>query len=112
MLRTFRLVPRVRYASGYTGKHIVSQEHRPIIQDMPPEGGYPEIQYESQNKSRGPPGWAIWLGGIAIVSYGFYMLGQTNIERNSWKKEKRKSPSFFLSVLHSLIVSPLQATPA
>lgn len=77
-------------ASG-GGKHIVSSDLEPPVQDMPPEGGYPEITYKSQNKSRGPPGWAIWAGATAMVAFGFYRIGETNIERNAWKNEKREA---------------------
>jgi len=82
-----------RLLSGGGGKHIVPGDLEPPVQDMPPPGGYPPITYTSQNKPRGPPGWAIWLGAISFISFGFFRVGQTNKERNLNKKEKRESPS-------------------
>jgi len=76
-------------AGGPTGKHIVIDELLPPVQDMPPEGGYPEITTTTQNKARGPPGWAIWAGSIALIAFGFKRVGDTNIERNANKREKR-----------------------
>lgn len=50
-------------------------------QDMAPKGGYPEINYTRNLPKRGPPGWAIMLGGVAIMSAGFLVVAKANQRR-------------------------------
>ena len=63
-------------------------------QDMPPAGGYRKIdmsRYLSKaGIDRGPKGWQLWAGAAAIISYGYYQVGQYNIERNQQKMQERK----------------------
>lgn len=60
-------------------------------QEMPPPGGFGEIKIARGNPvRRGPPGWALFLGTGLIISYGYYQLGQSNIERRNLRKEKRE----------------------
>ena len=56
---------------------------------MPPPGGYPEVLFRKGSTSRGPEGWVIWAAAMGVVGVGFYRVGQCNLERNAWKKEKR-----------------------
>ena len=95
MLRGARVVatrarpPRRTLSGGAPTKHGVSQELRPIHQDMPPPGGYPEVLFEKASAGRGPEGWVIWLAAMSVVGVGFYRVGLCNLERNAAKKEKR-----------------------
>lgn len=41
-------------------------------------------------KPRGPPGWALWAGATVTIMYGFYQVGQGNIERNRQKVRERE----------------------
>ena len=50
-------------------------------QDMAPKGGYPEIKYARNLPKRGPPGWAIFLGGISVMSFGFAVAARANQRR-------------------------------
>jgi NADH dehydrogenase (ubiquinone) 1 alpha subcomplex subunit 13 len=76
---------------GGSPQHGVSQELRAVHQDMPPPGGYPSVLFAKAQKNRGPEGWVIWLGAMAVVAVGFYRVGQTNLERNAAKREKREA---------------------
>ena len=63
MLRSARVVARTArprcLSGGAPTKHGVSQELRPIHQDMPPPGGYPSVLFAKAQKDRGPEGWKI-----------------------------------------------------
>lgn len=50
-------------------------------QDMAPKGGYPEITYARNLPKRGPPGWMIMLGGVAVMSFGFLVVARANQRR-------------------------------
>ena len=77
MLRGARVVatrarpPRRRLSGGAPTKHGVSQELRPVHQDMPPPGGYPSVLFAKAQKDRGPEGWKIWAAALAVVAVGF-----------------------------------------
>ena len=95
MLRSARVVARTArprcLSGGAPTKHGVSQELRPVHQDMPPPGGYPSVLFAKAQKDRGPEGWKIWAAAMAVVAVGFYRVGQTNLERNAAKREKREA---------------------
>ena len=63
-------------------------------QDMPPAGGYRKLdmtRYLSKTGiDRGPKGWQLWAGSAVIIAYGYYKVGQYNIERNQQKMQERK----------------------
>ncbi|CAM9734196.1 unnamed protein product [Phaeothamnion confervicola] len=63
----------------------------PPLQEMPPSGGYPQFDVRSRIRSRGPPGWALFLGSTLVVSYGFYKLMDGNTKRGMDKLEKREA---------------------
>ncbi len=62
-----------------------------FIQDLPPPGGYPEIRFSRALRKRGPPGWALWLGGVGVVTYGFSTVIRGNRRRNAMKRENREA---------------------
>ncbi|KAF9534677.1 GRIM-19 [Crepidotus variabilis] len=60
----------------------------PYRQDMPPAGGFESIKYKRNLPLRGPGAYAILGGVTAICAYGFYRLGQGNLERRELEREK------------------------
>lgn len=50
-------------------------------QDLPPQGGYEPIRYKRNLPARGPGGLALFGSVIAICTYGFWRLGQGNLEQ-------------------------------
>ncbi|EQC32045.1 hypothetical protein SDRG_10243 [Saprolegnia diclina VS20] len=61
------------------------------VQDMPPAGGFKAPNFaRAVPVTRGPPGWAMFAGCAAIVTFGFYVVGQTNQEIRAMRKEQRE----------------------
>ncbi|KAI0032957.1 GRIM-19 [Vararia minispora EC-137] len=55
---------------------------------MPPPGGFAHVQYKRNLSLRGPSGVLI-LGVTCLVSaFGFYRLGQGNLEQRELAREK------------------------
>lgn len=48
---------------------------------MPPPGGYETIKYKRSLPTRGPGGIAIFGAVIGICAFGFWRLGEGNLER-------------------------------
>ena len=78
-------------------------------QDMAPKGGYPEINYVRNLPKRGPPGWAIMLGGVAVMSAGFLVVAKANQRRRyvvvSWLKYSRSMTSLFVHICSCLSIN-------
>uniref|UniRef100_A0A7S2GF35 NADH dehydrogenase [ubiquinone] 1 alpha subcomplex subunit 13 n=1 Tax=Octactis speculum TaxID=3111310 RepID=A0A7S2GF35_9STRA len=70
-----------------------------VGQDMPPQGGYPEIRYKFRGTPRGPSGLAIFAVSGAMILGGFFMVGQTNYGRKMDKNLNREARQGILSVL-------------
>ena len=49
--------------------------------DMPPSGGYETIRYKRNLPLRGPSGAILLAGVTAVCVYGFYRVGQGNLEK-------------------------------
>ncbi|KAF8592751.1 GRIM-19 [Ramaria rubella] len=60
----------------------------PYRQDMPPPGGFQTLKYKRNLPVRGPGALTILAGVLAISSYGFYRLGQANLEKRELAREK------------------------
>ncbi|CAO3622294.1 unnamed protein product [Cunninghamella blakesleeana] len=54
---------------------------------MSQRGGYPEVKYRRYLPKKGPSGLAIVAGITAICTYGFYKVGQGNLERKELARE-------------------------
>jgi hypothetical protein len=65
---------------------------------MPPPGGFQQIQYKRNLSLRGPSGPIILAAALAISAFGFWRVGQGNIER-------RCAPGF-LSLTDFLLLLP------
>ena len=48
---------------------------------MPPAGGFEAIKYKRNLPFRGPSGLVILGGVTAVCAFGFYRLGQGNLEK-------------------------------
>ncbi|CEG66249.1 Putative NADH:ubiquinone oxidoreductase, B16.6 subunit [Rhizopus microsporus] len=56
-------------------------------QDLPPQGGFPEIKYRRYLPKRGPSGAVLLSGLVALSAYGFYKVGEGNVEKRELKRE-------------------------
>ena len=81
--------------------HVTTSDLKKVHQDMPPAGGYPDVVFKKGDRLGGPEYWKIWVGSILMVAFGFYRVGQTNIEANAAKKEKREARLAFVPYLQA-----------
>lgn len=54
---------------------------QPVKQEMPPKGGYPPIEFARNIPKRGPSGVALFIGGAAVMAFGFYKVIMGNRQR-------------------------------
>ena len=52
-----------------------------VKQEMPPKGGYPPIEFARNIPKRGPSGLALFIGGAAVMTFGFYKVIMGNRQR-------------------------------
>ncbi|XP_015759263.1 PREDICTED: NADH dehydrogenase [ubiquinone] 1 alpha subcomplex subunit 13-like [Acropora digitifera] len=45
-----------------------------VKQELPPKGGYPPIEYARNLPKRGPSGMMMFIGGAAVMAFGFLCL--------------------------------------
>ncbi|TIA89143.1 hypothetical protein E3P99_02224 [Wallemia hederae] len=57
-------------------------------QDLPPPGGFETIKYKRSLPVKGPSGAVIFGTIMAISGWGFYKLGQGNLEMRELEREK------------------------
>ncbi|KAF7290952.1 hypothetical protein HMN09_01273800 [Mycena chlorophos] len=57
-------------------------------QDLPPAGGFESVKYKRNLPLRGPGALAILGGVTAICAFGFYRVGQGNVERRELRREQ------------------------
>lgn len=53
----------------------------PFRQDLPPEGGYPGINFTRAVFKQRFPGWAVTAGVLSMMAFGFAVCVQNNAER-------------------------------
>ncbi len=46
----------------------------PLLQDMPPPGGFPSVRIDRRLPSTGPTGVTLLLGACAVLTYGYYKV--------------------------------------
>jgi NADH dehydrogenase (ubiquinone) 1 alpha subcomplex subunit 13 len=51
---------------------MISVKDMPVVQDMPPVGGFPSIRINRRLPSTGPKGAAVFAVGAAVMAYGYY----------------------------------------
>eukprot|EP00615_Pteridomonas_danica_P001820 CAMPEP_0114342820 /NCGR_PEP_ID=MMETSP0101-20121206/10100_1 /TAXON_ID=38822 ORGANISM="Pteridomonas danica, Strain PT" /NCGR_SAMPLE_ID=MMETSP0101 /ASSEMBLY_ACC=CAM_ASM_000211 /LENGTH=102 /DNA_ID=CAMNT_0001477147 /DNA_START=27 /DNA_END=332 /DNA_ORIENTATION=+ len=64
---------------------------RPVMQEMPPPGGFPKVQVEFRPTMRGPSTLAIWGGVILMMTYGWVQIGRQNRKTNLETAEKLRA---------------------
>ncbi|KAM0749721.1 GRIM-19 [Meredithblackwellia eburnea MCA 4105] len=60
----------------------------PYAQDLPPAGGFSPIKYQRNLPVRGPGGALIFGAVAAICTFGFWRVGQGNLEKRELQREK------------------------
>ncbi|KAG8882632.1 hypothetical protein FRB97_007978 [Tulasnella sp. 331] len=60
----------------------------PYRQDLPPSGGFEAIRYKRNLPIKGPSGIVLLAGATLFCGYGFYKVGQGNLEKRELKREK------------------------
>jgi hypothetical protein len=53
---------------------LQSVNDMPIVQDVPPPGGFPSIRIYRRLPSTGPTGVTIFAVGGAVMAYGYYRV--------------------------------------
>ncbi|KAK4686051.1 NADH dehydrogenase (ubiquinone) 1 alpha subcomplex subunit 13, partial [Tremellales sp. Uapishka_1] len=61
---------------------------RKCSRDMPPAGGYEAIKYKRNLPIRGPGGILVFGTMTAICAYGFWRIGEGNLEKRELQREK------------------------
>jgi hypothetical protein len=54
--------------------HLQSVKDMPVLQDVPPPGGFPAIRIYRRLPSTGPTGVTIFAVGGAVMAYGYYKV--------------------------------------
>eukprot|EP00937_MAST-01D_sp_MAST-1D-sp2_P001700 g1700.t1 len=94
-----RTLPRFMGGGGGGGHALPQWGGR---QEMPPKGGFPTVKYaRGVPAARGPSGAALWVGGVIATVVGFYVVGQSNIARREYKKEKRLARAALIPLLQA-----------
>lgn len=60
----------------------------PLSQDLPPAGGFAPIKYKRNLPTKGPGGALIFGTVAAICTFGFWRVGQGNLEKRELQREK------------------------
>ncbi|KAI7905749.1 GRIM-19 [Cokeromyces recurvatus] len=58
-----------------------------MVQEVPPPQGFSEVKYRRYLPKRGPSGLVLLASIAAISAFGFYRVGQNNLERRELKRE-------------------------
>jgi len=69
-------------------KGLASVKDLPVLQDGPPPGGFKSVRFVRHISNNGPTGITLLIVATAVISYGMYQVGQGNIKRRAYKKEK------------------------
>mmetsp|Transcript_4179 Transcript_4179/g.12093 ORF Transcript_4179/g.12093 Transcript_4179/m.12093 type:complete len:147 (+) Transcript_4179:284-724(+) len=72
-----------------------------VKQDGPPPGGFPSVRYARRLPATGPTGPTLFLVTGVVMAYGFYLVGQTNIEGRKVKQEKYEARKALVPVLQA-----------
>ncbi|WFD41170.1 uncharacterized protein MJAP1_004165 [Malassezia japonica] len=57
-------------------------------QDLPPRGGFAPIRYKRNIPTKGPSGVALLSAVAGLTAFGFYRVGQNNIEKRELARER------------------------
>ncbi|KAJ5623267.1 hypothetical protein N7490_011872 [Penicillium lividum] len=70
-------------------------------QDMPPTGGYAQVQYKRNLPARGFKPWVYMVGMHAIMAYGFYKYFHGVREQRELAREKMWSRLYLTPLLQA-----------
>ncbi|WFD23195.1 Vacuolar protein sorting-associated protein 41 [Malassezia equina] len=68
-------------------------------QDLPPQGGYAPIRYKRNMPVRGPSGVFLLFATVGVSAFGFWRLGQGNVERRELARERAWSRIYLTPLL-------------
>merc|ERR1711881_574708 len=54
----------------------------------PPPGGFEQVRYRRNLPVKGPGGAVVFAGVFAVCAFGFWRIGQGNLERRELQREK------------------------
>ncbi|GAA5998171.1 uncharacterized protein JCM10292_002371 [Rhodotorula paludigena] len=57
-------------------------------QDLPPAGGFQPLRYKRNLPTKGPGGAVIFGACLAVCTFGFWRVGQGNLEKRELQREK------------------------
>lgn len=78
-----------------------SVKDMPMIQDMPPPGGFPAVRYARRLPNTGPGGVAVFTATALVMGFGFYRVGQGNLYRRECRKEKQAARQTLMPLLQA-----------
>mmetsp|Transcript_1642 Transcript_1642/g.3315 ORF Transcript_1642/g.3315 Transcript_1642/m.3315 type:complete len:97 (-) Transcript_1642:699-989(-) len=78
-----------------------SVKDMPVKQDMPPPGGFPAIRFGRRIANTGPSGAFVFGVGALVIGFGFYKVGQTNLETRALKAEVKAARQTLLPLLQA-----------
>eukprot|EP00959_Pyramimonas_sp_CCMP1952_P024854 521722-Pyramimonas_sp.AAC.1 len=73
----------------------------PVKQDMPPPGGFPAIRFGRRIANTGPSGTVVFGISALVIGFGFYKVGQTNLESRALKAELKAARETLLPLLQA-----------
>eukprot|EP00238_Polyblepharides_amylifera_P015885 CAMPEP_0196585018 /NCGR_PEP_ID=MMETSP1081-20130531/49338_1 /TAXON_ID=36882 /ORGANISM="Pyramimonas amylifera, Strain CCMP720" /LENGTH=134 /DNA_ID=CAMNT_0041906425 /DNA_START=134 /DNA_END=538 /DNA_ORIENTATION=- len=73
----------------------------PVVQDLPPPGGFPTVRYARRIPNTGPSGIAIFGISGLIMGYGFYLVKQGNDARKASRDEQYAARQTLLPLLQA-----------
>ena len=85
LLLTHTTSPHNERLHTHTHKNKQSVKDMPILQDVPPPGGFPAIRIQRRLPSTGPTGVTIFAVGAAVMAYGYYRVS------SCWSAEQSRA---------------------
>mmetsp|Transcript_14500 Transcript_14500/g.24576 ORF Transcript_14500/g.24576 Transcript_14500/m.24576 type:complete len:146 (-) Transcript_14500:323-760(-) len=78
-----------------------SVKDMPVVQDMPPPGGFPAIRFGRRIANTGPSGAFLFGASALVMGFGFYKVGQTNRENRALKAEQKAARETLVPLLQA-----------
>jgi len=83
-------------------KHAKDALKQRYNQDLPPPGRFPVINHARKPPLITAPSGAVLFGlSVAVMTFGFYRIGQTNHERRAWEEEKKAARQTLVPLLQA-----------
>merc|ERR1712216_35170 len=78
-----------------------SVKDMPVKQDMPPPGGFPSIRFGRRIANTGPSGAFVFGVSALVMGFGFYKVGQTNMETRALRAEVKAARQTLMPLLQA-----------